>query len=468
MKSDPRVELFNNKKIIKKGCILQSKYIIGVVLYTSKLCFPAMTRKTTLVTKYSRVDIKIRELSIVMIVADIIISIFGSLLYRRIKSLQFNSTAFTYTRFVSQLSLYLSVMPLTLNILMELFHAISALILQRYYRGLTDKRIYETLVPKRSFRGTVGLGVSTFMKGDENSFHERNSFEVLNPNVLADLGDVDDAFFDKTGTLTTTSYDVKTIATRSKIYKTRTHNFSCNKLMRERTIFRENEFSESFAMDDVPGEGKTSINFNEEMILPFKSIPAVSERKISSPKRLILPLEESPLHKLNLTQQKLPSPEQNILKREKSLKSKLIEKYIAPEKHTGDSPKKSGNNIANGSLTPERKPSVELNKITEDMVATEEEFFQDWIQGTEIKSLLNIFALCHNAVVNGKDYDTNFIEEKTLLKLAQEYNTEFIYSEQNDADLSDSKHSIYYIQGPARLPIKIEVYFRLFEESKIT
>ena len=149
MKSDPMVEMITNRKIIKKGCILQSKYIFGLVLYTSKLCFPVNTLKMIFVTKNSKIDTKIRELCLIMIVVDIILSILGSLNYLRVRTLEGNALGevSSYVGFISHLSIYLSVMPLTLNILMELFHLISSVILEKFYRNLTKKPIYKEFLP---------------------------------------------------------------------------------------------------------------------------------------------------------------------------------------------------------------------------------------------------------------------------------------------------------------------------------
>ena len=46
----------------------------------------------------------------------------------------------------------------------------------------------------------------------------KESFKVLNPSVIPVMGDIDNAFFDKMGNLSTTEYDLKTIASKTKLY----------------------------------------------------------------------------------------------------------------------------------------------------------------------------------------------------------------------------------------------------------
>ena len=343
-------------------------------------------------------------------------------------------------------------------------------------------------------------------------------------------------FFDKTGTLTSNSYDIKTIATKNQIYKTKKVNFFIKRLPEQVNLLREKEAEESVEMEPVLDEGRLITNFND-IALPFNSIVTVPITQ-NPPPFLSIPLNESPLENLELSRKRVMStqfpalhsvspeltfqrnpsfylpqrssenqpfisdqlpirsvpkkelaplmptsfpllssraikarrPTKNsdmtFIMKEKNIKRQLIEKYISSDKPSVESPKKSANKINLGSMSPEFKPFVEPNEITDDMVGTEEDFFEDWMHKPEIMSLLHIFAICHDAKVVGDSYESNSIEEKTLLKMAQEYSMTFTGCQSNEGEGVDSTTYTYNIQGLSKTPIQVEVYFRLFEESR--
>ena len=39
IKDDPKIEVFDDSKIIKRGCVMRSKYALGLVLYNGKGCY---------------------------------------------------------------------------------------------------------------------------------------------------------------------------------------------------------------------------------------------------------------------------------------------------------------------------------------------------------------------------------------------------------------------------------------------
>jgi magnesium-transporting ATPase (P-type) len=221
LKSDPKVENFNNLNILKKGTILQSTYILGLVLYTSVNCFSKETRQSSFVHKSSKVDRKIRSFTIFMLFTNVLVSVLSGLLYRRIRTFEGSQQKVSsLVGFVSHFSLYLSVMPLSLTIYRRLFYSIAALVLHLRYRNVQEKNIYKDSIQKNTMRQYEPEVINQFSNPKFMSLKNKNNFRVFNPNVIADMGDVDDVFFDKTGTLATTNFEVRVVATTENIYKT--------------------------------------------------------------------------------------------------------------------------------------------------------------------------------------------------------------------------------------------------------
>jgi magnesium-transporting ATPase (P-type) len=77
--------------------------------------------------------------------------------------------------------------------------------------------------------------ITTSTKLIETKPNPAYSFDILNPNVLPDLGCTEHVFFDKTGTLVMTDYEIITVATNNKLYKSEDNSFLNDNVLREIT-----------------------------------------------------------------------------------------------------------------------------------------------------------------------------------------------------------------------------------------
>ena len=160
----------------------------------------------------------------------LIVSILSSMLNKRIIEETNNSKSHIVLAagFITHVSIYLSSLPLIIPLVLNIFYIISSRILVKEYTDFKDSDYYK----HQTCLDTVKTSLPKI--GNIRSGEKRSNFEVFNPTVIPDLGDVDEVFFDKTGTLSTNSYDVKSIATKHKFYRTIKPNFISQKLSAER------------------------------------------------------------------------------------------------------------------------------------------------------------------------------------------------------------------------------------------
>lgn len=64
---------------------------------------------------------------------------------------------------------------------------------------------------------------------------------VVNPNILPDLGCTEHIFFDKTGTLVVPDYEIMTVATQNKLYKSEENSFLNGEVLREIQVYNDSK-----------------------------------------------------------------------------------------------------------------------------------------------------------------------------------------------------------------------------------
>lgn len=257
LKADPRVEIIDESKIISKGTVLKSRFAIGLVLFNGKKCLGDSTRSNLLLYKSSSVQKKITMFSLVMAVLNLISCVLLTLANGRLREYTdtVQNTRIDTAGFLGFVSLFFSVMPLSVNIFLNCFYLISAAILQNKYREFSSRDEFKKLTKSNTSKNGTSefLRIQTTFMGQKHNSDDKSkkdTFRVLNPEVIGELGDIDDAFFDKTGTLTLHKYEVKTIATRTSSYDSKDSPFCLDENM----------------VSKVDLEEKTP----ENMISPFK------------------------------------------------------------------------------------------------------------------------------------------------------------------------------------------------------
>jgi magnesium-transporting ATPase (P-type) len=221
LKSDPKMEDFGEKQIIRKGAILRSEFVYGLVLMNGRNCLNEDRWMSWRPKKTNAIEEMINSFNYLLIVVSILLSFFTSMLSRRIPQANFFFHRM-HLEFFTNLSSYILMLPLSVNLVMNTFYLLSSFSLRNRYRGFnqteeyfkiaTHKKVNEILKKRRK---TMQLTPGT----DQEEFN--NSFKVLNPSVIPDLGCIDDVFFDKTGTLISAVYQIRSISVGTKIYNSK-------------------------------------------------------------------------------------------------------------------------------------------------------------------------------------------------------------------------------------------------------
>lgn len=387
LKADPRIENFDNTMVIEKGTVLKSKFIIGLVLYNGRKCLGSTTRSNLLLYKTSSIQKKITMFSLVMIVINLITCVLLTLCHDRLREYT-DSTQnpnVDTAGFLTFVSLFFSVMPLSVNILQNCFFIISASVLQLKYRELTEDEEFKKLTKTQA--GVVPSELNrlqtSFVDQKKASINKqkKDSFRVLNPEVVSDLGDIDDAFFDKTGTLTMNKYEVKTVVTRNKGYESRDAPFCLNESVVSRFNLDEKSPDEmltpvkkfrTFGDSDKSSKGGLKnkfINHNKPSSTSNRSGRIeINQLDFRSGKLDKLPFDDG-----------MPLETENIPFRLDS----ESERY-APQQIT---PMKLGH------------PST-LGQPKDDKMYDESAFFSDLYYSEDLSDLLKLFTLCHNSTLS--------------------------------------------------------------------
>jgi magnesium-transporting ATPase (P-type) len=171
--------------------------------------------------KTNAIEEMINSFNYLLLIVSVLLSFFTSMLSRRLPQPAYLVNR-VHIEFFTNLSTYLLMLPLSINLVMNTFYLLSSFALRNRYRGFSQTEEYFKL----STHKKVNEILKKRRKGPEPSKgtdHEEfsNSFKVLNPSVIPDLGCIDDVFFDKTGTLISSVYQIRSISMGSKIYSSK-------------------------------------------------------------------------------------------------------------------------------------------------------------------------------------------------------------------------------------------------------
>ena len=459
IKSDPKIENFDSSNIVKKGSQLKTKYIYGLVLYNGRPNSSKLIPKFRL-GKTNGVETVARNFTLLLIVVNIICSIFCSLLYVRIRTFE-GSKVDSMVGFVTHMSLLSSTLPLSINIFFNLFYIISAVVLRRSYREFTKREEYQKLMPKRTaLENTVSADTirsfTMLEPSKKNALLEyNNSLKILNPKVLPDLGDIDEAFFDKTGTLSTYTYDVKTISAREKMWTSKKPNF----ITPQMEVDRMNEVAQGASVSLLPdplafikkGPPKATL------IHPDSSKQAgLSDDGAENPEKMGLnPVQVGSKIKSSAVHPVLASPHPT----ENLPPLPMFSKPAFPG--FGGAPNIMAGAFHSVGAMIQAAKKFESKIVSEGSVGgnSESEFYEEFKVKTDLQEIVFMFAVCHCARATPAGFDSNHIEERALLKMAKDFGVSFENSDTLMADdVPESEQNNYVISWKKKM-IKVEYYF---------
>ena len=142
LRSDPKVERFDDAKIIKRGTILRSKYIIGLVLFISRPTFEKNSLGFS--HKKCKVEETIRSYIVILIVIGLVLGILQSLFHMRIHFSE-QQKYFSAGGIASHFSNNFSLFPFSLLLIMNSGFALYSVILEIKYNKLA-KKIAEAMI----------------------------------------------------------------------------------------------------------------------------------------------------------------------------------------------------------------------------------------------------------------------------------------------------------------------------------
>lgn len=459
IKSDPKIETFDSSNIIKKGSQLKTRYIYGLVLYNGRPAASKLAPKFRL-GKTNGVETVARNFTLLLIVVNIICSIFCSLLYVRIRTFE-GARVRSMVGFMTHMSLLSSVLPLSINIFFNAFYIISAVVLRRSYREYTKKEEYQKLMPKRTaLENAVSaetIRSFTMLEPSKKNAHleYHNSLKILNPKVLPDLGDIDEAFFDKTGTLSTYTYDVKTISAHDKMWTSNKPNF----ISPQMEVDRMNEVAQGASVSLLP-----------DPLAFIKRDPAKNNIRPSDSSKNADHSEEGSDHpeKMGLN---------SVLVGSKN-KSSAVHPVLAPSQQPTNLPplpmfskpvfpgfSGATSNVMAGAFHSvgamiQAAKKFE-SKASEAGVAanSESEFYEEFKARPDLQEIIFMFAICHSARATPAGFESNHIEERALLKMAKDFGVSFQNSDILVADdIPETDQNNYVISWKKKM-IKVEYYF---------
>ena len=415
LKSDPKIEVFSDKNIIKMGSVVMSaRYVYGLVLYNGNDCFLKHPWYALGRLKFSKMMDRINGITIALVMFYFILSLLGSLMYTRVSTLEGSSRhhVISNVNILSHLSNYLSTLPVCINLMMGIFQFVAYNVLQIKYRGLLSKyRKQEVgkaktdssppatrkgiLAANQNWERRTELTPSTPGSTILQRFRNRASFTVFNPLVMADLGEIDDAFFDKTGTLTNNTYDIRSIATSFKVYQTRKINF---------------------INDDMKDKLNKIILVGNHSGSPAgrrKSIHEIAEEHHPSrgPRNIVYNPYKSYTYILNHDRKTLKS--QNNAETTSGYRKSIFE--VLNSHH------RAGGNARRGNKT---RISIGIGSAKQ-QVYSEKELCADYHDNKELQSIIMMFALCHSARPSNEQYSSKHVEETALLELVKVFGIEF-------------------------------------------
>lgn len=265
LKSDPRIETFSENMVLRKGSILKTDFIWGLVLYNGNRCLDTNGNPSFANVKVNSIKEKIRSFSLIALAINILFSCFSYLFFLRQKDLLLDQEP--QTTFFTFVTLFLSVMPVTFSTTMNIVSVVAALVLQKKYSYFKNTEQFREAHKRSAVYQTNPKDLSLL----SNLWNLRSrpiSFKVLNPEVIPDLGEIDDAFFDKTDTLTTTEYEVQTIANASSMYVNEQGSFLPESIIEDADVESEDGRDKPVMIDDI----RLNADYGEHSIMKNKFV----------------------------------------------------------------------------------------------------------------------------------------------------------------------------------------------------
>ena len=281
LRSDPKTEDITSANLVRKGSVLLSAQVIGLVLFCGNSSLYYRNQFAYLRKKESPISRRVHWYSLSSVVINLIFSLISTMLLMIkasdvtiVKTLDPHVT--DGLKLFSFIVLYSPVLPLFMGAVLNLMNAYqSAMIEKKYNQYLYSSNKLNLLV-----RATTDLDEAAMKRGDQTAQFPlaKNGLTVNNPSVLPSLGCVDEIFFDKTGTLTYNNVDLQSFATRKKIYRSSIENFKLEGMGRsDKETLRGEDYNDSdrsfegFDHDLFCNEGNISTDdvFNEPILYDF-------------------------------------------------------------------------------------------------------------------------------------------------------------------------------------------------------
>jgi magnesium-transporting ATPase (P-type) len=288
-------------------------------------------------------------------------------------------------KFISFLVLYSPIQPLFVVTLCNVVNFLQAWLLERRYKDFLPAHSEHFLKYKSFYKFTDEKRTNEV--DSISAILEKKNLAVINPYTLPNLGSISDVFMDKTGTLAYSAFDVFSFATSKKVYKSSTTNFRVGGIINPKNdrlkIVDGEETERSFEGFDTQifreGKGKDEDDFQ---IYDFGT------RKV-----LANPFTE--LNKMMGSMQSLMDltgydGQEDTKKSSTNLALQQNEKFFQ-----SSSPYRKQEGFNGFRLHPTEE-SAERN-------FDEIEFMTDTKTDRDLKTILQMFTLCHNARVRGEE-----------------------------------------------------------------
>lgn len=390
LKSDPKIEDLTCANLIRKGSIIHSPHITGLVVFCGNTSLYYHQNYYNLRSKTSTINRKIHWYAISTIVINMTFSVISTM----ILMIKASGVALIETldphindgfKFISFLVLFSPIQPLFVVALCNVVNFVQAILLERKYSKYrpNDNDHYKKCAKEFTYldekRGEEVDSISRFL--------EKNNLLVANAYTLPNLGSIGDVFMDKTGTLSTSNFYVQSFATSKKIYRSAANNFRVGGMV-------------NVKLDKLGG---VDDNDSERS---FEGYDTQIFRECNKGRKP----EDDELNIYDFGNRKvLANPFAEGIKAISSMQS-----FGDLTGFDGqDDPKKSANNLGNyqnekyfQTGSPFRRGENFNPKSGEDIETKafdEVEFMTDTKTDRELKYILQMFTLCHNAKVRNEE-----------------------------------------------------------------
>ena len=376
MKEDPRVDKITDEMVCQRGSVVRSKVMVGLVLFTGLSCQGKEQAHIMTCCKTSGVERRLRGFTFVLAILSVLLSSVCAVVFDRYY-LEGDQVVkvFDKVQVLSFTSLFLSCLPTTVNILVNVYYIITGFIVERKY-GIINSNLRREL--------------SLHKFDDMKKWDVKRSFRVINYNCLFDMGDVDDVFFEKAGVFSTGEFDVKSISSRSRLYYTKSSTGEGFKRENATVYMDESDDGESEREDKPDVVAERVPEFNDQSIeLPESQKLSIPHFDFKTKKMGRTPFQES----CNTEEANLKLEEEEIKTKKgvpgisKSISIKLENESPAPE---------PTNNIRSSKSITVAHKTIKRKSIM-DKLHDESQFNRDVNSKSEIKRLLMLFATCHKS-----------------------------------------------------------------------